>query len=412
MNEGVQWDNAVEATSDDAAISKLSAINLGYYQDPFLKHLVARTRSKPIRRSPIINRGYFARVAARDKVISQFLMSVIRTTNQTTGSTDSKKPKVQIVALGAGCDTIYFRLKQQQVACMKQKEADGDQEQEESTQHVEIETVHRLEDVEMEKIDMKFVEVDLPAVIERKAKIICQTEQINSLIESNEAESEEPSLMQALKQKLTLLPEDKAERPISRSREGVFIDTDDYTLVAADIRKVTELLIMLKSLKQFDASIPTLFLSECVMVYLEPGESLRILSALSKAFPSSAVFVYEQIRPDDAFGKVMTENLKRRGCPLKGLPAHTSPEMQIERFTTKAGFRCCECLDMNEIYYHVLDKQRLKTIEKLEIFDEFEEWHLMQAHYCIVLARQFPDDSPLAKLTLSPTPNQSADKKE
>jgi hypothetical protein len=52
---------------------------------------------RPVRRSPIINRGYFSRWAAFRKLMSQFLLS----------GTSSKK---QILSLGAGFDTTYFQL--------------------------------------------------------------------------------------------------------------------------------------------------------------------------------------------------------------------------------------------------------------------------------------------------------------
>ena len=42
---------------------------------------------------------------------------------------------------------------------------------------------------------------------------------------------------------------------------------------------------------------------------------------------------------------------------------------------------------MTTIYRDKLNEQGEKTrIEKLELFDEFEEWDLLQSHYCICLA--------------------------
>lgn len=304
-----QWDNAVEATSDDAAISKLSATKLGYFDDKYMTYFVAR--KKFIRRSPIINRGYFARVAARDKVVEDFL----RATNRES----------QIVSLGAGSDTLYFRL------------------------------------VESDNYPKRYVEVDLPAVVKRKKTIIAKTDELKSKIKD-----------------------------------------DIYSLYDLDITNTEMLIESLLKLENFSFDIPTLFLSECVLVYIEPEKSMKIIQAIQQNFKESAVFVYEQVRPDDAFGKVMMKNLKNRGCPLKGLIAHRSPEMQIDRFKNNGGFTDCECFDMNDIYYKGIAKETLKRIEKLEIFDEFEEWHLMSAHYAIVLAKNYPDNtqSVIAKLHL------------
>ena len=42
---------------------------------------------------------------------------------------------------------------------------------------------------------------------------------------------------------------------------------------------------------------------------------------------------------------------------------------------------------MNTIYKTKLNAEGEKTrIERLEMFDEFEEWELLQSHYCICLA--------------------------
>lgn len=90
---------AVQATNDDASASKLSCVNKGYMKDEYI-HLFVR---RAVRRSPIINRGYFARWAALRKLLLQFLKPEI-------SSNDSNQMKKQILSLGAGFDTTYFQL--------------------------------------------------------------------------------------------------------------------------------------------------------------------------------------------------------------------------------------------------------------------------------------------------------------
>ncbi|PNY06733.1 leucine carboxyl methyltransferase 2-like [Trifolium pratense] len=90
---------AVQATNDDASASKLSCVKKGYMKDDYI-HLFVR---RPVRRSPIINRGYFARWAALRKLLYQFL--------DVEKKTDENGPtKTQILSLGAGFDTTYFQL--------------------------------------------------------------------------------------------------------------------------------------------------------------------------------------------------------------------------------------------------------------------------------------------------------------
>lgn len=44
-----------------------------------------------------------------------------------------------------------------------------------------------------------------------------------------------------------------------------------------------------------DVSVPTLFLSECVLVYLEPEESGAVIAWAGATFPSAAFLTYEQV---------------------------------------------------------------------------------------------------------------------
>ncbi|KAL2536635.1 Leucine carboxyl methyltransferase [Forsythia ovata] len=91
--------SAVQGTNDDASASKLSCVKKGYMKDDYVHLFVKR----PVRRSPIINRGYFARYAAFRKLLHQFLNCEVNTDEQ--GNT-----KKQILSLGAGFDTTYFHF--------------------------------------------------------------------------------------------------------------------------------------------------------------------------------------------------------------------------------------------------------------------------------------------------------------
>jgi tRNA wybutosine-synthesizing protein 4 len=78
--------------------ARRSAASLGYFDDRFIALMVPKGR----RRSPVINRGYFSRVAGIEEVIKQFL-GIVR------GAGGAAVP--QIVSLGAGLDTTFFKLR-------------------------------------------------------------------------------------------------------------------------------------------------------------------------------------------------------------------------------------------------------------------------------------------------------------
>ena len=50
-----------------------------------------------------------------------------------------------------------------------------------------------------------------------------------------------------------------------------------------------------------------------------------------------------------------------------------------------------ETITMNTVYDQKLDKFEKARIEKLEIFDEFEEWVLLQNHYCICIGKRYAE---------------------
>ncbi|KAL2267776.1 hypothetical protein VTJ83DRAFT_5053 [Remersonia thermophila] len=92
---GLSHDATIQGTDTDAAVSRLSAVDLGYLSDPFARFFV---QGPPTRRLPIINRGTYSRTTAIDRIVDRFL------------ATTAPLPRRQIVSLGAGTDTRCLRL--------------------------------------------------------------------------------------------------------------------------------------------------------------------------------------------------------------------------------------------------------------------------------------------------------------
>jgi O-methyltransferase involved in polyketide biosynthesis len=60
-----------------------------------------------------------------------------------------------------------------------------------------------------------------------------------------------------------------------------------------------------------EQTVPTLFLTECVLVYLKPDEIKTVLSFINSHFTGDiALLNYEMINPSDPFGRMMLENLE------------------------------------------------------------------------------------------------------
>lgn len=89
-------DAAIRGTDTDAAVARLSAAQKGYVQDPFIGHLVPRAHLQHPR-PPLINIGTFVRSTAIDELVEQWLLL-------------SGDRRCQIVSLGAGSDTRFWRI--------------------------------------------------------------------------------------------------------------------------------------------------------------------------------------------------------------------------------------------------------------------------------------------------------------
>jgi hypothetical protein len=162
------------------------------------------------------------------------------------------------------------------------------------------------------------------------------------------------------------------------------IKASNYVLVSADLRNLSLVESKLFSFG-FDPSKSVLILSECVLVYLDVASSSALLQWLATKCDQAMFLLYEQINPYTPFGQQMIKNLTDRGVPLLSIKEFPDLDAQRKRFLA-AGWERVEAKDMNQIYTDLLDPQENKRIEKLEIFDELEEWHLIQSHYCLVAA--------------------------
>lgn len=82
-------------------------MNAGLIADPYALHFV----SEPVPRSPVLNRGYFARMLCFQHIVQNFLnglpLKLVCAMWFVLAFGSSAK---QVVSLGCGFDTLYFRL--------------------------------------------------------------------------------------------------------------------------------------------------------------------------------------------------------------------------------------------------------------------------------------------------------------
>uniref|UniRef100_A0A8C2HFX7 Leucine carboxyl methyltransferase 1 n=2 Tax=Cyprinus carpio TaxID=7962 RepID=A0A8C2HFX7_CYPCA len=264
-------DEAVRATCDDASICKRFATSKGYWTDLYVQYFVRQVGE---RKAPEINRGYYGRVKGMNLLIDAFLKKT--------------QCDCQVVNLGAGLDTTFWRLKDENI------------------------------------MPKKFFEVDFPMIVARKIHNIKTKPPLSKpLIETHSTDA-------------LLL-------------DGHSLDSDRYCIIGADLRDLPTLEEKLKKF-QINPELPTLFLSECVLVYMTPEQSSKLVHWVADAFPTAMFINYEQ----------------------------------KERFLS-AGWESANALDMMTVY-NMLPQEDVARIECLEFLDEKELLQQLLQHYCICWA--------------------------
>ncbi|KFO32988.1 tRNA wybutosine-synthesizing protein 4 [Fukomys damarensis] len=299
----------VRSTNECSALSKSSLASRGYVHDAFTSLLVPGAA----RRAPLIHRGYYVRSRAVEHCVHAFL----RLTSAVPGP-----PRAQVLSLGAGSDSLYFRLKAAGLLA-----------------------------------GAGVWEVDFPDVARRKMERIRETPELCKLIGPFQSGGPESPLC---------------------------LESLDYRILGLDLRQLGRLDEALDS-AGLDAATPTLLLAEAVLTYLQSSSASALIAWAAQRFSSALFVIYEQMKPQDAFGQVMLQHFQQLNSPLHGLHLFPDVEAQRRRFL-QAGWTACSAMDMNEFYHCFLPAEERQRMEHLEPFDEFEEWHLKCSHYFILTA--------------------------
>ena len=252
--------NTVQGTNDNSIVSKHAMVEAGYAVDRFLQ---AFTLKKAPRRAPLINRGYYIRTKAIDSLIRAFLLA---------------EGSKQIISVGAGFDTTYFRLTDSS------------------------DTNNLMKDV-------YYVEVDFPEVAQRKKKLIGASTLCSTYVTS----------------------------PVETGHSSVYMSTTNYCLIGLDLVNTLTLKDIWMNHTKVGQCAPTLVLSECVMTYMEHSLSSSLIKFCHDFFSESLFITYEQVEPFDAFGQFMRAHFDKLNSSLKGICSYSSKHKQVERYKS-AGY--------------------------------------------------------------------------
>jgi O-methyltransferase involved in polyketide biosynthesis len=284
---------AIQQTAHDACSRKVHCVAKGYLHDSFVRFF---ERDTTVINSPLMNRGTWLRTTAFENVVKHFA--------------DSHE-RMQVVSFGAGMDTLFFRLK----------------------------ATHNLAHVE------RYVEVDLPDMVEEKQRIIAQHDVLRELA------------------------------------------TDEhYRLVPADLSHPDHIGQIIA--EHVLPDVPTILIAECVFIYVEEAASRRLLQSMLTAHfvPGlSVMFVsYDAILPNDRFGQMMIHNLAERHIELKSFKELPTCQAHVDR-ALAIGFKTASSVSMKALYLKA-PKAEQQRLNALEMIDDWDEWNLVHDHYSFTVA--------------------------
>lgn len=343
-------DVMVQHTNDDSVVSKRSAVAHAYLRDGFLRCFV----KKPSRRSPLINRGYYLRMAVMTDLVTRLIRVAVaapeRQASAPSGEATPSSPPVQVLSLGAGYDTLALRLLLDSV--------DLHSDAPSSSSVLLPSTASST--CAFPSGDVLFVDVDFPAVLQSKA----------ALMHAAPPHTFPPAWQ---------LTPSSADCPVA---------APFYSAVGVDLRTAsTELLPRLRRYgpRGFAATNFTIIYAECVMQYMPSEDAAKLVELLAATFPNAVFLAYDQVSPADSFGRVMQQSLRQKNSPLLGIQAcPDGPHMT--RRALAAGMQRAWWADFYRVSRYVLRGAEKARVEALEAFDELEEWSEMCEHYGITMA--------------------------
>ncbi|KAJ5500784.1 Leucine carboxyl methyltransferase eukaryotic [Penicillium expansum] len=371
-------DRIVQGTDNDASVSRLSAVELGYLEDVYAAALTPA--GSATRRLPIINRGEpqflklyypqcqeslwligtppaapgtYARTTAIDQLVARFLGP----------SSPDNTQKKQIISLGAGSDTRVFRLLSSR-----------------------------------QTPDFVYHELDFAVNTAEKIRAIRSAPILQTAlgIVSSEGSSEK-------------------DTGVTVSEAGDALHSPSYHVHPVDLRSLSTCSDPAAALPGVETGLPTLLISECCLVYLSPIEAEQVVAFFTqrlfghgKPVPGPenilhearanvaplGLILYEPIRPNDAFGRTMVSNLAARGIQLKTLSRYASLEAQRCRFQDQGFGDGQAAADIEFIWKRWVNEDEKERVAGLEMLDEMEEWQLLARHYCIAWGWRDRDDVP------------------
>lgn len=149
-----------------------------------------------------------------------------------------------------------------------------------------------------------------------------------------------------------------------------------YT-VSIDLRETHDFIPLLLD---FDPSLPTAILFECVLMYLTPEVGNGVISYARNSIPNLTFIAFDAVLQNTSYGSKMLDNLQQRLTnSLPSLTHYRTVDSQIARF----GMPHHSARLLSSLESEYLDSVSAFSCMQL---DEREEWDLVAQHYALIVS--------------------------
>ncbi|KAK7691780.1 hypothetical protein QCA50_005183 [Cerrena zonata] len=317
-----EGDAAIRQTDSDAALARYSAVQKGYFTDPFIKNLLPRGSQYQPPRPPLINVGTYVRSEGIDALVDQWL---------DLASAEGKQ--CQIVSLGAGSDTRFWR----------------------------ISTGPRKD------VLASYVEIDFPDNTMKKAMAIRKSRELSNILGAPDNIQLSGGGTGLHAPKYHLLPIDIRKPPAEALGRALHPEGRPPCL-SSDLPTLLLFECVLVYMKPTESDA----VFQWFVDYFSSSNASTALGGI----------VYEMFGLNDPFGRVMLNNLKARNVDLPGAEPYHNFASLPQRFL-RHSFNASHALTLREIRKSYISPQELERISHLEMLDEVEELDLVLEHYAI-----------------------------
>ncbi|KAK8006148.1 leucine carboxyl methyltransferase 2 [Apiospora marii] len=215
----------------------------------------------------------------------------------------------------------------------------------------------------------KFVDIDFPDLISKKRRIVQETPELHSVLTGLEYGDDQSDLQ---------------------------LTSNEYVQIGCDLRQLNRLEDALSKVVNIQ-ECEFIFIAEVSITYMETEAADSVIEWAS-TLGHAEFCLLEQILPDGPdhpFADMMVRHFNKMRAPIKSVNKYPTLRAQQERFN-RLGWVHADAQSLwgawsSEKY--LTPEERLK-IDKVEPFDEWEEFAIFVSHYCIVSAHTRPDVLP------------------